>query len=643
VNDEFCRIFGYEREEILGRDLSEVVFRDPLPIEEGRCLFSEFTSRGSVSVETERQRSDGSRFPVSITSFPVSADGSCCGFFTIYRDISERRRYEREITSREERMKDILDSLPELVLRFTPDLVTSYANRTYCEYHGITYEEAVGKSFEDHILPDEIPAVLDKLMSLTPDNPVITGVEKNVMADGEIRWQEWTDRGIFDQNGKLTEIQSIGRDITERQRTEEALAFERESLNALFENTMEGIVFCDHQGIVRKANPAFCDMFGYTREEVIGNPVDDLVAKGSEFMEEVRDLSAATAGGKSIAAEATRLKKDGTPIQVSFLGVPVTLPDGRIFGYGIYRDISAQKEAEQALRESEAKYRDLFNTMPDGFYTSTPEGYFIDANPAFIRMLGYDSLEELRSVYIPTDIYVQESERLQMHNDNCNEEFVDRFETYRLKRKDGKIIWVEDFARYIKDGSGRVLLNQGICREITDRVRAEEELRRLNRELFLAATTDKTTGLFNRQHFDEVLQREIDRSSRYGTPLSLIMIDLDNFKTLNDTKGHIAGDRALSEIARTISENIRSSDVAARWGGDEFILTSPADTEQALSLARKLKELLSGLDHEGYGPVTGSIGVSTYRKGDDIDSLTRRADHAMYDVKRGGGNGVSSR
>ncbi|KUK61006.1 MAG: Diguanylate cyclase with PAS/PAC sensor, partial [Synergistales bacterium 57_84] len=185
--------------------------------------------------------------------------------------------------------------------------------------------------------------------------------------------------------------------------------------------------------------------------------------------------------------------------------------------------------------------------------------------------------------------------------------------------------------------------NQGICREITDRVRAEEELRRLNRELFLAATTDKTTGLSNRQHFDEVLQREIDRSSRYGTPLSLIMIDLDNFKTLNDTKGHIAGDRALSEIARTISENIRSSDVAARWGGDEFILTSPADTEQALSLARKLKELLSGLDHEGYGPVTGSIGVSTYRKGDDIDSLTRRADHAMYDVKRGGGNGVSSR
>ncbi len=643
MDDEFCRIFGYERMEILGKDLDEVVSRDPLLIEEGRGLFSEFTSRGSVSVETERQRSDGSRFPVSITSFPVSANGSYCGFFTIYRDITERRRYEREITSREERMKEILDSLPELVLRFTPDLVASYANRTYCEYHGITYKEAVGKSFENHILPDDIPAVFDKLMSLTKENPVITGVERNVMADGEIRWLEWTDRGIFDQNGKLTEIQSMGRDITERQRTEEALAFERESLNALFENAMEGIVFCDHEGIVLKANPAFCDMFDYSREEVIGNLVDDLVAKGSEFMEEARDLSATTARGKSIAAEATRLKKDGTPIQVSFLGVPVILSDGRIFGYGIYRDITAQKTAERALRESEAKYRDLFSTMPDGFYASTPEGYFIDANPAFIRMLGYDNLEELRSVYIPTDIYVHESERIQMHNDNYNEEFVDRFETYRLKRKDGKIIWVEDFARYIKDGRGRVLFNQGICREITDRVRAEDELRRLNRELFVAATTDKMTDLFNRQHFDEVLQREIDRSSRYGTPLSLIMIDLDNFKSLNDTKGHIAGDRALSGIARTISENIRSSDVAARWGGDEFILATPADTEQALSLARKLKGLLLGLDHEGYGPVTGSIGVSTFREGDDIDSLTKRADRAMYDVKKKGGNGVSSR
>lgn len=642
VNDEFCRMFGYEREEILGKDLDEVVSQDPSLIREGRDLLGELSSKGFISLETERQRKDGTRFPVAITSYPVSADDQYCGFFTIYKDITRQKRYELEIRAREERLREILDNNPEMILRFTPDLVASYANRTYCEYHGISYEDAVGKCFSNHIFPDDIPSVHDKLLTLTPENPSITGEERVLLDNGEIRWQEWTDNGIFDDEGNLVEIQSLGRDTTERKKIEKALSFERESLHALFENAMEGIVFCDNTGTVLKANSVFCAMFGYFREEVLGENVDDLIAKGSEFIEEARAFSAATAAGENIATESVRRRKDGSPIQVSFLGIPVFLSDGKIFGYGIYRDISERKNTEESLRASEAKFRDLIEKMPNGFYTSTPEGFFVDANPAFVRMLGYDSLEELKTVHIPTAIYVHETERVQMHNDNDNTEFVDRLETYRLKRKDGQVIWVEDHARYIKDGNGKVLFNQGICKDITDRKKADEELIRLNRELMVSATTDRVTGLFNRQYFDEIIQREIAKSARYGTPLSMIMIDLDNFKQLNDTRGHLAGDRALSEIARTIRENIRSSDIAARWGGDEFILASPTDSSQALALALKLQELLAGLDHGGYGPVTGSIGVSSFRDGDDENSLTKRADRAMYEVKRRGGNGVNA-
>ncbi len=539
-------------------------------------------------------------------------------------------------------LREILDSVPELILRFTPDLVTTFVNRTYCEYHGIRCEDIVGKSFKDHIHPGDMPSFRERLMALTPENPVLAGVERTLMPDGEIRWQEWTDRGIFDHRGELVEIQSIGRDVTERKRVEEAIAFERESLNALFGYSMEGIVFCDHDLTVLKANPSFCDMFGYTAEEVTGRNIDDLVAGGTEYLEEARGFSAATAGGRAVAAEATRRGKDGSLIQVSCLGIPVCLSDGRRFAYGIYRDITARKAAERAVEESEAKYRELFDSMPVGFYTSTPEGYFLDANPAFIRMLGYESLEELRTLFIPTDVYVSEGEREMIDSKSCNEEFVDCIESYRLKRKDGQVIWVEDFARYIKDCSGEVLFNQGLCRDITDRLRAEEELKRVNRELYVAATTDSATGLFNRKYFDEALKKEIDRSSRYRSPLSLAMIDLDNFKALNDTKGHQAGDRALREIALVIRENIRSSDTAARWGGDEFILSTPVDGEQALALARKLRELLLGLDHEGFGPVTCSIGVATCQEGDNLDSLVKRADLALYRVKKKGGDGVSS-
>jgi PAS domain S-box-containing protein len=145
-----------------------------------------------------------------------------------------------------------------------------------------------------------------------------------------------------------------------------------------------------------------------------------------------------------------------------------------------------RKRAEEALKKSVTKYKYLFDSMPNGYYLSNHEGYLVDANPAFIRMLGYDSLEELKSVYLPTDIYVSESER---ENSSENSEFIDRTEHYRLKKKDGRIIWIEDNARYIKDNEGTVLYQEGLCKDITDRKHAEE----INLALFEISNAVNTT------------------------------------------------------------------------------------------------------------------------------------------------------
>ncbi len=136
-------------------------------------------------------------------------------------------------------------------------------------------------------------------------------------------------------------------------------------------------------------------------------------------------------------------------------------------------DVQRRIKSEEALRESEAKYKDLFESMPNGFYRSTPEGYFVEANPAFVKMLGYCSLEELKKVYIPTDLYVHESEReeITIHSD-----FSQELVTFRLKRKDGRIIWLEENARFIRDENGKVLYHEGICRDVSDRKKAEDAL-----------------------------------------------------------------------------------------------------------------------------------------------------------------------
>ena len=515
VNDEFCRIFGYERDEAIGRLLDEVVLKDSENIHEALALSEDFRRFGFLQTETVRQRRDGTSFPVFIFATPVQAGEEHTGSMWVYRDLTEFRKKEEAARIAEAKLRGILDSHPELILRFTPDLVTTYANRAYCKYHGIKPQEAAGRSFADNISLEYIPVVHSKLKSLTPESPVITGEEKVVMSSGETRWQEWTDQGIFNERGELVEIQSVGRDITDRKIMEEALAFERESLNALFENASEGIVLCEGCGTIIRANPMFCEMFGYSTEEVVGKNIDDLVTGDPDMAEEAMELTRSTFKGKNISRESTRRRKDGSSIDVSFLGIPVTMQGGIRYSYGIYRDISQRKEAER-------------------------------------------------------------------------------------------------------------------------------ELQRMNRELFLSATTDKVTGLLSRQHFEDILKRELAKSARYGNPLSLIMMDLDNFKKLNDRRGHLAGDRALSQIASTIRDNIRSSDIAGRWGGDEFILATPASPEKAKGLAEKLKNLLEELDHDGFGPITGSFGISSFRDGDSIETLTGRADDLMYIVKRLGGGDIRS-
>lgn len=154
------------------------------------------------------------------------------------------------------------------------------------------------------------------------------------------------------------------------------------------------------------------------------------------------------------------------------------------------KQISARRKDAELLLESEAKYKRLIDTMPNGFYRTTPEGYYVDANHAMVKMLGYASKEELFKVYIPTGIYVRSVERDVFKR--TNEDFVHNFEVYRLKTKDGRIIWIEDNARYLKDESGQVIYNEGICRDITDRMVAEAEIKFQNEELLkLNAEKDK--------------------------------------------------------------------------------------------------------------------------------------------------------
>lgn len=176
-----------------------------------------------------------------------------------------------------------------------------------------------------------------------------------------------------------------------------------------------------------------------------------------------------------------------------------------------------------------------------------------------------------------------------------------------------------------------------MLRDVTERKRLEEQLR-------LAATIDKLTGIYNRQTLDDLLSREIARSRRYKTPLSLVMADIDHFKQVNDTYGHQVGDKVLRAVAETFRENIRLSDISGRWGGEEFLIITPQTTKtSAASMAEKLRKAIERRSFYHDEPVTVSLGVTEMKEGDTLESLIRRADEALYQAKNLGRNRVAKK
>jgi len=170
----------------------------------------------------------------------------------------------------------------------------------------------------------------------------------------------------------------------------------------------------------------------------------------------------------------------------------------------------------------------------------------------------------------------------------------------------------------------------------------QRECNELASALAQDAHSDALTGLCNRRKFNDLCAAEIARSIRYATPLALIMVDVDHFKSVNDEHGHLVGDRALVDVAKTLGERMRSTDSLCRWGGEEFMILAPhLDLEDAVRMADKLRGAIAGFDFGPAGRITCSFGVATFREGDRAIDLILRADTCLYRAKRTGRNCVA--
>lgn len=188
--------------------------------------------------------------------------------------------------------------------------------------------------------------------------------------------------------------------------------------------------------------------------------------------------------------------------------------------------------------------------------------------------------------------------------------------------------------------SAMLVVVLAFCFLLLTHTRIEEALDEARAKAEHAARIDSLTGMWNRRHFELEAMREIDRARRYGLPVSLVMFDIDHFKLVNDRHGHLAGDDVLKQIAIIVQDSLRSSDLACRWGGEEFAILMPGVLEDAVNVAEKLRVAIAQFAFAEVGKLSVSCGCAQLAQGEDLTGWSRRADAALYRAKERGRNRV---
>jgi diguanylate cyclase (GGDEF)-like protein/PAS domain S-box-containing protein len=311
--------------------------------------------------------------------------------------------------------------------------------------------------------------------------------------------------------------------------------------------------------------------------------------------------------------------------------------EGKPIGFrGLSRDVTERKLMEETIRQSEERYRTIIEEMAEWYFETDLTGNIIFTNDVFANVLGH-SQNELPGLNFRTFIKKEESESVYrlFHQVFETGEPIKNF-PHEFVRPDSSIIFAELSIFPKRDREGNFSGFRGVGHDITERKRAEERIQYL-------ATHDALTGLPNRLMFSQLLSHAIQSAQRNKRQLAVFFIDLDRFKTINDTLGHEAGDQLLQEIAMRFKQSLRAADVVGRPGGDEFIILIEEVNElsQVVTVAHKILTaaikpiVLLGEECR----VTASIGISIYPKdGEDEQSLMKNAGIAMYLAKEEGKN-----
>ena len=483
ANPEYLRLSGHRTlEDILGRSVVE--WTAPYDVDHNAKEIEQCFREGFVrQLEIDYAHSDAKIVPVEINATCIETkDGR--RIVSLCRDVTERKRAQEALRNSEERYRAVVEDQTEVISRFKADGTFTFVNEVFCRFFGKTSQELLGNKWQPVALAGDLPMIEEQLRAMSPDNRVVTVENRVYSGTGEVRWMQFVNRGFFDEEGQLTEVQAVGRDITERKQVEESLRRSEESLKQserrfrnYFEQGLIGMAATSLDGRWLQVNERICEILGYSREDLFQTTWKELTYP-EDLAKDIDQFNRVLAGElEHYTLDKRFVRKDGTIVYTTILIRAFRKEDGSIDHLvGLMEDITARKRAEEALRQSEERFRSYFEQGLIGMAVSSADKRWVQVNDRCCDMLGY-SRDELLGMKWTDLTHPDDLERNLVPQ---NRLLAGEIEHYtidkRFLRKDGSIMYATVFARCFRRQDGSVDHFLALIEDTTERKQAQEAL-----------------------------------------------------------------------------------------------------------------------------------------------------------------------
>jgi diguanylate cyclase (GGDEF)-like protein/PAS domain S-box-containing protein len=648
INPTFIRLFGYSLNEIptvtawWPLAYPDPEYRKNVQLKWQTMTTQAFqTGRAVEPIELTVACKDGSK---KIVEWGVVSLGNRSLAYGL--DITERKAVEDKLLQSMAQLQLFVDHAPVSLAMFDREMRYLMASRRWKTDYGLGDRDLRGLSHYE-IFPEIPERWKEDHRRVLAGESLCAEEDHFLRADGSEQWIRWILRPWYELSGAIGGIVIFTEEITERKQAETARRKSEELYRTVFQTSADGIALSQmSDGRYIDVNKAFLRIMGCEREDVIGktslelkvwiNPEDrnKMVSALNDFAE-FRDM------------QTRYVKKNGEIVWVQISASAIQI-EGRPCILSVVRDVTAAKAAEErlkaadsALRLSEQRYRTAFQTSLDAININRfSDGRYIDVNEAFLEITGYARDEIIGRTSVEMGIWANARDRKTMAG-LVSQSSVCRGLEVQFRKKDGKLFWGQLSASVMEvDGEPCIL---SITRDLTEAKAAQDEIRSL-------AFYDPLTGLPNRRMLLERLHNSL-ASAGSGRPLqALLLIDLDNFKVLNDTLGHRTSDLLLKEVGQRISGCTREPETVARLGGDEFVVMIEelsTVAEEAAAQARNAAERILVSVGEPYqvgereSLSTASIGIAVFGDRESrTEGILQQAEIALHLAKADGRNAI---